>query len=78
MYLLTENYRSTPAIVDFCQDIISHNSNQFKKMVISKQDKYGLKPSVYCFKSQKDQYKWIIDDIMKKYPLTQKLKETYK
>ena len=37
MYLLAENYRSTPYIVDFCQDIILHNSNQFEKSVVSKQ-----------------------------------------
>lgn len=66
MYLLEENYRSTPHIVNFCQDIINHNINQFKKHVISKQDKEGLKPSVIGFKTKKDQYKWIIDDIIKK------------
>jgi DNA helicase-2/ATP-dependent DNA helicase PcrA len=37
MYLLAENYRSTPTIVNFCQDIISHNVNKFKKEVTSKQ-----------------------------------------
>jgi hypothetical protein len=42
MYLLAENYRSTPSIVDFCQDIISHNSNQFEKSVVSKQEKFGF------------------------------------
>lgn len=66
MYLLEENYRSTPHIVNFCQDIINHNTNQFKKHVISKQDKEGLKPSVIGFKTKKDQYKWITDDIIKK------------
>ena len=66
MYLLAENYRSTPSIVDFCQDIISHNSNQFEKAVVSKQEKFGFNPCVFCFKSQKEQYKWIVDDIMKK------------
>ena len=66
MYLLEENYRSTPHIVNFCQDIINHNTNQLKKNVISKQDKEGLKPSVIGFKSKKDQYKWITDDILKK------------
>ncbi len=66
MYLLAENYRSSPSIVDFCQDIISHNSNQFEKSVISKQEKFGLKPCVFCFKSQPEQYKWIVQDIIKK------------
>ena len=66
MYLLAENYRSTPSIVDFCQDIISHNTNQFKKSVVSKQEKFGFNPCVFCFKSQNDQYKWIVEDIIKK------------
>ena len=66
MYLLAENYRSTPSIVDFCQDIISHNANQFEKAVTSKQEKFGFNPCVFAFKSQKEQYKWIVEDIMKK------------
>jgi hypothetical protein len=66
MYLLEENYRSTPSIVDFCQNIISHNINQFQKKVISKQDKIGIKPNIYCFNSSKEQYQWIINDILKK------------
>ncbi len=66
MYLLAENYRSTPSIVDFCQDIISNNSNQFEKTVVSMQDKFGFNPCVYAFKNPKEQYKWIVNDIMKK------------
>ena len=66
MYLLEENYRSTPLIVNFCQDIISHNMNQFEKAVVSRQDKSGIKPSVYEFKTEEDQYKWVTDDIVKK------------
>ena len=66
MYLLEENYRSTPSIVNFCQNIISNNANQFTKTVISKQDKFGFNPCIFAFKSQKDQYKWIVEDIIKK------------
>jgi len=66
MYLLGENYRSTPAIVDFCQNIISHNANQFKKEVYSKHANHGCKPHVIGFKSQTEQYKWIVEDIIKK------------
>ena len=66
MYLLAENYRSTPSIVNFCQNIISHNVNQFNKGVISKQEKFGFNPCVFAFKSQKEQYEWIVNDIMKK------------
>ena len=75
MYLLAENYRSTPSIVNFCQDIISHNVNQFKKEVISKQDKFGFNPCIFGFKSQKEQYKWIVNDIIKKNQQGVKLSE---
>ena len=66
MYLLAENYRSTPSIVDFCQDIISHNIKQFNKSVVSKQEKNGFKPCVFAFKNQKEQYKWVVNDIIEK------------
>jgi hypothetical protein len=36
-FLLETNYRSTPSIVNYFQDIISHNINQFKKNVKSNQ-----------------------------------------
>jgi DNA helicase II / ATP-dependent DNA helicase PcrA len=66
MYLLAENYRSTPSIVNFCQDIISHNTNQFAKSVVSKQNKVGFKPCVFAFKNQIEQYKWVVNDIIEK------------
>lgn len=65
-YYLETNYRSTPMIVKFCQDIISHNTKQFKKNVVSSLSEPGLKPYVFCQNSQIDQYKWVADDIMKK------------
>lgn len=66
MYLLSENYRSTPSIVNFCQDIISHNTNQISKSVVSVQNKVGFKPCVFAFKNQVEQYKWIVNDIIEK------------
>ena len=66
IYLLEENYRSTPAIVNFCQDIIKNNIKQIEKTVISKQENYGFKPCVYGFKTGLLQYKWIVEDIIKK------------
>jgi DNA helicase-2/ATP-dependent DNA helicase PcrA len=53
-YYLETNYRSTPAIVNFFQDIISHNINQFKKNVQSVQTEQGLKPCIVCHKSMQD------------------------
>ena len=66
MYLLEENYRSSQSIVDFCQDIISHNSNQFKKNIINKITIDNDKPIVQSFKTQKEQYGWIVNDIINK------------
>jgi DNA helicase-2/ATP-dependent DNA helicase PcrA len=65
IYKLEKNYRSSPSIVKFCQDIISHNNSQFKKNVIAVQDKTGAKPQIVCCE-EKEQYKWIILDIKKK------------
>lgn len=72
-YLLVENYRSTPSIVNFCQNIIDKNLNQFEKNVKSIQDELGTKPSIHAFTNkikektgQEEQYKWIVEDIIRK------------
>jgi DNA helicase-2/ATP-dependent DNA helicase PcrA len=66
-YYLETNYRSTPSIVNYFQDIISHNVNQFKKNVKSNQTENGLKPYIMCHNTNVEQYKWVADDIAKKY-----------
>lgn len=66
IYLLEENYRSTPLIVNFCQNIIKNNTNQIKKNMISNQENLGIKPSIYNFNSKNEQYDWIIKDILNK------------
>ncbi len=65
-YFLEVNYRSTPAIVNFFQDIISHNTNQFKKNVKSNQTEPGMKPYIMAYNNH-EQYKLIAEDIYKKY-----------
>jgi DNA helicase-2/ATP-dependent DNA helicase PcrA len=72
-YFLVENYRSSTSIVNFCQNIIEKNLKQFDKKVSSGQIEIGLKPSIHGFKSitkklsgQEEQYKWIVQDIIKK------------
>jgi len=62
LYKLEKNYRSSPSIVNFCQNIIEQNVNQFKKNVIAVQDKAGSKPQIIC---KENQYQWVIDDIKK-------------
>ena len=64
-YYLETNYRSTPNIVSFCQDIISNNTKQYKKNVISAIDKLGINPSIICFDTIKQQYEWVVNDIIK-------------
>ena len=66
-YYLETNYRSTPSIVNCFQDIISHNINQFTKNVKSNQTENGLKPYIMCHNTNIEQYKWVADDIAKKY-----------
>ena len=63
MYLLENNYRSTKQIVNFFQDIIKKNTNQYEKNVISVNPNEGLKPTIIGFKNQKDKEQWIINDL---------------
>jgi len=76
-YFLIDNYRSSPAIVNFCQNIIDKNINQYDKKVISVQSEFGFKPSIHAFASKccdssikitskEEQYKWIVQDIINK------------
>jgi len=72
-YFLVENYRSTPSIVNMCQNIIEKNLNQFEKQVKSVQIESGIKPSIHAFTkvnknitAQEEQYKWIVQDILQK------------
>ena len=66
-YYLEMNYRSTPSIVNCFQDIISHNTNQYKKNVKSSHTEQGMKPYIICHNNYNEQYKWVADDIAKKY-----------
>jgi DNA helicase-2/ATP-dependent DNA helicase PcrA len=66
-YYLETNYRSTPSIVSFFQDVISHNTDQFEKNVKSSHTSQGMKPYIMCHPSNIEQYKWVADDIASKY-----------
>lgn len=74
-YYLETNYRSTPSIVNFFQDTISHNTKQFKKNVVSNMVICGLKPHIKCHGSANEQYTWVADDIAKKKEEGVKLKD---
>ncbi len=64
-YYLGVNYRSTQQIVNFSQNIIKNNHNQFEKNVSSFENRSGTKPHVIVFKDVNniDQYRWIAEDI---------------
>lgn len=67
IYLLVDNYRSSPSIVNFCQNIIEKNVKQYEKKVKSIQSELGIKPDIHGFNGdQQDQYIWVINDIIKK------------
>jgi DNA helicase-2/ATP-dependent DNA helicase PcrA len=66
-YYLVENFRSTPGIVNFCENIIEKNIKQYKKNVKSVQNEMGVKPLINGFNNKEDQYKWIVSDIINKY-----------
>ena len=65
MYLLEKNYRSTKQIVDFFQDIIKKNTNQYEKDVESVNPNNGVKPTIIGFEDYRKRDQWIINDIMK-------------
>jgi len=69
-YLLVENYRSTPSIINLCQDIINNNTTKYDKKVISKKldlDKEEYhKPTIIEFIDRQKQYEWIVQDILNK------------
>jgi DNA helicase II / ATP-dependent DNA helicase PcrA len=74
-FKLEINYRSTPSIVNFCQNIIENNSKQFKKDVKSNQNEEGIKPRVIGFESKKEQFDFIISDIKDKLNSGESLKD---
>lgn len=63
LYLLEENYRSTVEVVNFCQNIICKNINQYPKNVTALTN--GRKPTIVGFEEPKICYDWIIQDILK-------------
>ena len=65
IYLLSQNYRSTNNIVNFCNNIIKFNNNIFNKSMIATKEN-GSDVIIKNFNTQKEQYNWIINDIISK------------
>lgn len=74
-YMLEMNYRSTSQIINFCQNIISNNTKQFKKDVKPFNTDDGNKPKLLGFPSDKEQYLWVVKDIKEKISEGVKLKD---
>jgi len=66
IFLLEENYRSTDNIVNFCQNIITKNTMQINKNVISTHLNSENKPNIYEFEVYSKLYKWLCNKILKK------------
>ena len=64
-YYLINNYRSTPEIINFCQNIINNNNNKIDKKV-NTINSTNIKPLVCGFNYKNQEYEWIVNDIIKK------------
>ena len=64
--MLETNYRSSPRVIDFCQDIIKNNTRQFQKNMISGKSKKGSLPCINGFPDKNKQYSWIVEDIKRR------------
>lgn len=73
-YYLEDNYRSSPHIINFFDNIISKNVKKLNKKISSPRKEKGLKPMIRQFSSNEEQYKWVAEQIKEKYNDGVKLK----
>jgi DNA helicase II / ATP-dependent DNA helicase PcrA len=62
-FRLEMNYRSTSEIVNFCNNIISHNKNQIEKNMIAYNGINNIKPRILGFDTLDDEIKYIVKRI---------------
>lgn len=74
-YYLEENYRSSPYIINFFDNIISNNIKKLDKIITSPRTEDGMKPIIRNFSSNEDQFKWVAEQIKEKYNKGVKLKD---
>lgn len=63
-FVLDVNYRSTPEIIDFCNDLISHNNDQIKRTMLPERRSNGLKPYVHGFSTANEEANFIYRRIL--------------
>jgi DNA helicase-2/ATP-dependent DNA helicase PcrA len=67
IYLLSTNFRSTESIVKLSQNIINKNNNKYDKEIITiNKNNVDDKNNILKFNTINEQYKWVIEDIIKK------------
>ncbi len=63
--LLEQNYRSTSAILNLANEVITHNPKQFAKKLYAQNTRMGAKPLYRRFKSDLDEAAWIVRAIVR-------------
>lgn len=66
-YYLENNYRSSPYIIKFFDNIISNNIKKLNKQIISPRSDNGIKPIIRNFGNNCEQFQWIAEQIKEKY-----------
>ena len=61
---LEQNYRSTSNILDAANQVIAHNSERKDKQLWTEEDA-GEKIQVYCASDERDEARWIVENIRK-------------
>ena len=74
-YYLENNYRPSPYIINFFDDIISNNIKKLNKKIISPKTENGVKPMIRHFDNNSDQFQWIAEQVKEKYNEGVKLKD---
>jgi DNA helicase-2/ATP-dependent DNA helicase PcrA len=60
-YYLINNYRSSPEIINFCQNIIKNNNIKINKNVNAINNTHKI-PEIYGFNYKNQEYEWLIND----------------
>lgn len=74
-YYLEDNYRSSPYIINFFDNIIHNNIKKLNKKILSPKTENGVKPIIRQFGNNSEQFEWITEQIKDKYNKGVKLKD---